>query len=247
MNAQVLAFGFVIDLLAAMLAACLLSSAVGTNMSYARRVGFILGLGLFVALIGHASYWNWMHFPLDYTLAFVVDVVVGWTLAGLAIGAVVRPKTAEKTLASPAKSQSEKQPREATNASTTPKRNDAIMLLATLQREARFIDIVKEPLNDYSDAQVGAAARDVLRDCGVVLDRLFQLQPIVDQEEGAEFEVPAGFDTGRYRVTGDASGEAPYTGPLVHAGWQATHCALPKWSGSQESILVIAPAELEVK
>ena len=62
-----------------------------------------------------------------------------------------------------------------------PVRNDAIGLLAALQREARFIDIVKEPLGDYSDAQVGAAARDVLRDCGAVLDRLFKLEPIVDK------------------------------------------------------------------
>ena len=48
-----------------------------------------------------------------------------------------------------------------------PARNDAITLLATLQREARFVDIVMEPLADYSDAQVGAATRDVLRDCGI--------------------------------------------------------------------------------
>ena len=46
----------------------------------------------------------------------------------------------------------------------TPVRSDAITLIATLQREARFIDIVKEPLGDYSDEQIGAAARDVLRE-----------------------------------------------------------------------------------
>ena len=40
-------------------------------------------------------------------------------------------------------------------------RSDAITLLATLQREARFVDIVNEPLVDYTDEQIGAAARDV--------------------------------------------------------------------------------------
>ena len=58
-------------------------------------------------------------------------------------------------------------------------RSEAITLLATLQREARFVDFIKEPLDGYSDAQIGAAARDVHRDCGKVLDRLFAIQSLV--------------------------------------------------------------------
>ena len=41
-------------------------------------------------------------------------------------------------------------------------------------REARFVDLVNESLDGYSDAQIGAAARDVLRDSKKVLDRLFR-------------------------------------------------------------------------
>jgi hypothetical protein len=94
MAPSVLLGGFVIDLLAATIAARLLSSAVtGCCRSYASRVGFVFVLGIFVGLVGHASYWNWMHFPLDYTLAFIADVVIGWTLAGLVIAAIVRPGT----------------------------------------------------------------------------------------------------------------------------------------------------------
>ena len=48
-------------------------------------------------------------------------------------------------------------------------RSEAITLLAALQREARFVDFIQEPLTGYSDAQIGAAARDVHRDCGAVL------------------------------------------------------------------------------
>ena len=92
MGPGVMLGGFAIDLLASLLAACLLSSAVsGCCKSYASRVGFVTGLGIFVGLVGHASYWNWMHFPQDYTLMFIVDVVVGWTLTGLVIAAIVRP------------------------------------------------------------------------------------------------------------------------------------------------------------
>ena len=125
-------------------------------------------------------------------------------------------------------------------------RNDAITLLATLQREARFVDIVNEPLDSFSDAQIGAAARDVLTDCGKVLERLFDLQSISPQSEGETCSVPAGFDLGSYRVTGNVSGEPPYTGALIHHGWIAKKCELPQWTGAKESALVVAPAEVEI-
>jgi hypothetical protein len=127
------------------------------------------------------------------------------------------------------------------------RRSDAISLLATLQREARLIDIVKEPLGNYTDAQVGAAARDVLRDCGRVIDRLFELRPLVDLEEGSPVEVPAGYDTGRYRLTGNVTGTPPFRGRLVHHGWIAARCELPSWSGSAEARMIVAPEEVEVE
>ena len=127
-----------------------------------------------------------------------------------------------------------------------PPRNDALTLLATLQREARFVDIIQEPLNDYSDAQIGAAARDVLRDCGEVIHRLFDLKPVVDKEEGAAVEAPAGYDPSRFRLTGDITGNPPFCGELVHHGWQASHCNLPQWSGGEDSALIVAPVELQV-
>jgi hypothetical protein len=135
----------------------------------------------------------------------------------------------------------------ATPAVSAPARNEAITLLAALQREARFIDIVKEPLDGYSDAQIGAAARDVFRGCREVLDRFFAVQPVITDPEGAEMTVPSGFDTGRYHVSGNVPGEPPFVGQVVHQGWVASQCNLPKWSGRAESALVIAPVELEVK
>lgn len=125
-------------------------------------------------------------------------------------------------------------------------RSEALTLLAALQREARFVDFVKEPLAGYSDAQVAAAARDIHRDCGAVLERFFGLAPIVAQEEGSQVEVPAGYDPARYRLTGNVVGEPPYRGRLIHPGWEATRCELPSWSGREESIRVVAPVEVEV-
>lgn len=125
-------------------------------------------------------------------------------------------------------------------------RSEALTLLAALQREARFVDFIKEPLDAYSDAQIGAAVRDVHRDCAAVLERLFAIRPIVEQAEGSRVEVPAGFDAGCYRLTGTVAGEPPFAGSLVHHGWQATACNLPSYTGSPSAARVIAPAEVEL-
>jgi hypothetical protein len=127
-----------------------------------------------------------------------------------------------------------------------PVRSEAITLLAALQREARFVDFIQEPLTGYSDAQVGAAARDVHRDCRKVLERMFALQPASPTEEGAELEVPAGFDPGKYHLIGNVVGEPPFRGRLTHQGWEAAKCELPVWSGKQTSARTVAPIEVEL-
>lgn len=128
----------------------------------------------------------------------------------------------------------------------TPTRSEAISLLAALQREARFVDFIKEPLTGYSDAQIGAAARDVHRDCGAVVARMFALEPILADEEGAAVDVPEGFDAGSYHLTGNVAGEPPFHGKVVHHGWRAGACEIPQWSGSAASARVVAPAEVEL-
>ena len=119
-------------------------------------------------------------------------------------------------------------------------------MLAALQREARLVDLVKQPLAGFSDEQIGAAARNVLGDCAAVLDRFFALQPVAKQEEGAPCDVPAGYDPGCYKLSGRVEGSGPFPGRLVHHGWRATTVKLPSWTGSKESTLVIAPAEVEL-
>jgi uncharacterized protein DUF2760 len=126
-------------------------------------------------------------------------------------------------------------------------RSEAITLLATLQREGRFVDFLKEDLGGYADAQIGAVARDLHRDCAKVVERMFAVQPLLNTDEGAAVEVPAGFDAARYRLVGNVAGAAPFRGMLVHHGWQATRCDLAEWVGGEDSARVIAPVEVEVK
>jgi len=139
-----------------------------------------------------------------------------------------------------------KQPASKPAAPKPPARSEALTLLAALQREARFVDFIKEPLDGYADAQIGAVVRDVHRDCAAVIERMFALKPILTDEEGARVTVPAGFETARYHLTGNVTGEPPYEGQMVHHGWKAAKCELPTWSGSPKAAKVVAAVEVEL-
>lgn len=128
-----------------------------------------------------------------------------------------------------------------------PVRSDAVTLLSTLQREARLLDFFKEPIADYSDAQIGAAVRDVHRQTNEVLERMFAIQPLLDGAEGSTVAIAPDADAGQYQFTGNVGDQRPESGELMHHGWRATKCDLPKWNGASETALVIAPAEVEVK
>ncbi len=108
--------------------------------------------------------------------------------------AVEKALTTDGTLALPSSSPPSEKPKVAPSpvpSSTRTSRSDALSLLSALQREARWIDLVQESLDGYSDAQVGAAARDVLRDSKKVLDRMFDLGPVIDGEEGTRVAIDA--------------------------------------------------------
>jgi len=127
-----------------------------------------------------------------------------------------------------------------------PVRNDAVTLLATLQREARLLDFFQESIGDYEDAQIGAAVRDVHRQTAEVLERMFAIRPLLDDAEGSVVQIPADADASRFNLTGEVGDQRPDSGTMMHHGWRATRCELPRWTGSDNGKLVIAPAEVEV-
>jgi Domain of unknown function (DUF2760) len=134
-----------------------------------------------------------------------------------------------------------------TPATPAPARSEALGLLAVLQQEARLIDFLKEPLEGYGDAQVGAAVRDVHRDAAAVVERFFAIRPLRKESEGAGVEVPPGFDAASVRLTGRVTGSPPYRGTLRHPGWEATRAELPQWTGHPATARVVAPAEVEIR
>jgi len=125
------------------------------------------------------------------------------------------------------------------------KRTEAIELLAALQREGRLIDFLMEKIDGYTDAQIGAAVRDIHRDCGKVIDRLFGIVPLIQQAEGSSVALPSDIDPGLWKLTGQV-GPNVSSGKLCHHGWKISRHELPAWTGRDDSAWVIAPSEVEI-
>jgi len=121
----------------------------------------------------------------------------------------------------------------------------ALQLLGLLQKEARFIDFIKEDITGYSDADIGVAARVVHEGCNKAINEHFTLAPVRSEQEGGKVTLPQGFDAATVRLTGNIVGAAPFTGILVHKGWQVTNIRLPKLTqGHNAAILAAAEVEL---
>ena len=129
--------------------------------------------------------------------------------------------------------------------SAAQQREGALVLLALLQREGRFVDFISEELGTADDADIGAAVRAVHRGCKKVFDQVLSLEPVMPGEEETKVSVPKGFDPAEIRLIGEAKGEAPYKGTLRHHGWRAVETKLPSLAEGVDRS-VIAPAEVEL-
>ena len=125
-------------------------------------------------------------------------------------------------------------------------RNEALSLLAVLQRDARLLDFLKESITDFSDAEVGAATRSVHKEAASVIERIFGVVPLCAVAEGTSVEIPAGYDPAQYRLVGNVPEEAgPLHGVLVHPGWKAVRADVPAWNGRADTAIVVAPIEVQ--
>jgi hypothetical protein len=122
----------------------------------------------------------------------------------------------------------------------------AVQLLALLQRDGRLIDFFTEEIASYTDAQIGAAARELHQNCRQVFDRYLKLEPIIGSAEGQPVTVPAGFDPATIKVIGNVTGRPPFRGLLRHRGWRVTRVQFPPLpEGAGRAI--VAPAEVEIE
>jgi hypothetical protein len=120
----------------------------------------------------------------------------------------------------------------------------AVQMLALLQRDGRLIDFLTEEIAPYSDAQIGAAVRDVHDNCRKVLEHYLKLESVIASEEGQSVTIEPGFDPAAIKLIGNVMGQPPLRGLLRHRGWRAAQVSLPPLPDTGRS--VVAPAEVEI-
>lgn len=121
----------------------------------------------------------------------------------------------------------------------------AVQMLAILQRDGRLIDFLTEDIAPYSDAQVGAAVRDLHQSCRQSLLRYVQLEPVIASEEGEPVTVQEAIDPAAIKLIGNVTGKPPLRGMLRHRGWRASKVNLPPLADGAGRAIV-APAEVEI-
>ena len=164
------------------------------------------------------------------TVYGAVGLVVGLVVGALAVWLVTRG----------AVPQAEAKPAEPPKPSGAPLR-----LLALLQREGRLLDFLMEDVQPYTDAQIGAAVRDIHRNSRKALQDHLVLEPVLRETEGATVTVPVGFDPSAIRLTGNVTGQPPFTGALRHHGWRVREIKLAPPAAGQDAF-VVQPAEVEL-
>jgi hypothetical protein len=121
----------------------------------------------------------------------------------------------------------------------------AVQMLAILQRDGRLIDFFSEDIAPFSDAQIGAAVRDLHQSCRATLERYVKLAPIIASEEGEPVTVEDPFDPAAIKLIGNVTGKPPMRGLLRHRGWRVVQVHLPPLADG-EGRSVVAPAEVEI-
>jgi hypothetical protein len=162
--------------------------------------------------------------------AFFTILVKGRLPASLEHGAMAGPSRAPASEAAPAREDNS---------------DRAVQLLALLQRDGRLVDFVTEDLSTYSDAQIGAAVRDIQAGCRRVLDRYVTLEPVVNNREGDPITLGQELDTAAIRLVGNVTGKPPFSGRLLHRGWRISHVQLPPL-GDAAARAIVAQAEIEI-
>ncbi len=86
-HAQMMVEGFIFKVIVAFVVTWLVFQ---TKLNDKKRVGFITVVGVAIALSAHLPQWIWCGYPAGFTLAMMVDTVIGWVLAGAVIAKITK-------------------------------------------------------------------------------------------------------------------------------------------------------------
>ena len=126
---------------------------------------------------------------------------------------------------------------------------DSLVLVSQLQEKGRFLDFLMDDISAYSDTQVGAAARIIHQGCKSVVTQAFAPIAISSATEGTQITLENDYHKSDFRISGELSGEGPYTVTLEHKGWKPTQCILPEFQGtlSSASEYTFTPAQVSTQ
>ena len=79
------------DLVIAALALFLLCCAAGCCRTLVSRVLFVAMLGALSSIARDVPFWNWYGFPVTFTVAQIVDSIIGMALVGLVLALIAKP------------------------------------------------------------------------------------------------------------------------------------------------------------
>jgi hypothetical protein len=121
-----------------------------------------------------------------------------------------------------------------------------LRVLAVLQRDGRLVDFLEEDIDAYPDAQIGAAVRDIHRQCRKSLHDYLTLEPVMSAAEEERVTVAPDFDPAAIRLIGNVNGAPPFQGVIKHRGWRVKEARLPTLPATRGDSSVLSPAEVEV-
>jgi hypothetical protein len=86
--------GLIIGMISSALVAWFLARSTAFTASYFTRVAYCGMFGVFLVVGGNLLMWNWFNEPNDWVFGLIIDNIIGWVLAGLAIAAFIKaPKS----------------------------------------------------------------------------------------------------------------------------------------------------------
>src|SRR5262249_22286272 len=120
-----------------------------------------------------------------------------------------------------------------------------LRMLAVLQRDGRLLDFLTEDISAATDQQVGFGVRELHKQCQESIKKTLELDRVLNAEQDAKVDVPAGFDPSAIRLTGNVAGNPPFKGVLKHPGWRVKSMKL---AAPPEGVdeFVLMPAEVEI-
>ena len=93
---------FITNVVSSLIAACLVSQTLGSLAPFGKRVLFVTAIGLSAGIAVNVPQWNWYGFPSAFTLAAIVEHVIGFALVGVVVAAIIRPAAPAASAASTA-------------------------------------------------------------------------------------------------------------------------------------------------